>query len=179
VVHVSADPASLEPLLPLVAGELNVKGVRFAESSHELLGWRARPNFKVLGPRLGPLAQDVAAALSQDDGTLAGDLARGLEVRVPVASGEAVALTPQDVELNQQAPEGWAVGSDGSVTVAIDLEVTDELRQEGLVREIVRAVQDLRKAAGLEVADRIILGVEAGPVAGSAVERFRATLAAE
>jgi isoleucyl-tRNA synthetase len=178
-VHVGGDRAWLEPLLPLVAEELNVKGVRFAESAQELSGWRAKPNFKALGPRLGRLVQEVGAALSRDDGTLARELAGGALVRVPVVSGEPVALGPEDVELVQQPREGWAVGSDGTVTVALDLEVTDGLRREGMVREIVRIVQDLRKSAGLEVADRIALGVESDPEVAAAVREFGGHLASE
>jgi isoleucyl-tRNA synthetase len=177
-VHVAGDPRALEPLLSLVADELNVKGVRFAESAEELSGWRAKPNYRVLGPRLGQRVQDVAGTLAGDDGTLAGRLATGETVELSV-DGQVVSLAPGDVELVQQPREGWAVGSDGTVTVALDLDVTDELRREGFVREIVRAVQDLRKAAGLEVADRIVLGLEAGPGVLSTVQAFQANLAAE
>jgi isoleucyl-tRNA synthetase len=177
-VHVAGDPERLEPLLALVADELNVKGVRFAESAEELSGWRAKPNFRVLGPRLGRLVQDLAGRLAADDGTLAGRLAGGETIDLTI-DGQVVSLSPADVELVQQPREGWAVGSDGTVTVALDLDVTDDLRREGLVREIVRTVQDLRKAAGLDVADRIVLGVEAGPAVLAAVHGFEANLAAE
>jgi isoleucyl-tRNA synthetase len=178
-VHITGDPAELEPLLALVAEELNVKGVRFAESAEELSGWRAKPNFRVLGPRLGRGVQQVARVLAQDEGPLAARLAAGETVRVAVDHGELVSLTPGDVELSQQPREGWAVGSDGTVTVALDLEVTEGLRKEGLARELVRAVQDLRKTAGLEVADRIVLGIEAGPEILSALTEHQASVAAE
>ena len=77
VVHYAGDHAAMTPLLDVVADELNVKRVAFAESAEELGGWRAKPNFKALGPTLGPRVKEVATALADDDGTLAGALARG------------------------------------------------------------------------------------------------------
>ena len=162
VVHVPGDARRLGPLLPLVAEELNVKDVGFAESAEELSGWRAKPNFPLLGPKLGRKVQDVAAALERDDGTAASALARGETVTLSDHDGGQISLAPEDVELVQQTRSGWGVASDGAVTVALDLEPDEELRREGLARELIRAVQDLRKSAGLEVSDRIVLGVE-GP----------------
>jgi isoleucyl-tRNA synthetase len=177
-VHVSGDPGRLQPLLALIADELNVKEVRFAESAEELAGWRAKPRFKELGPKLGRRVQSVAGALAADDGSIANQLARGEAVTLEL-DGEAVSLSPADVELVHEPRQGWGVASDGSTTVALDLELDEELRREGLVREIIRAVQDLRKSAGLDVADRIALGIDAGPAVASAVERFESNLAAE
>jgi isoleucyl-tRNA synthetase len=154
-VHVPGSHDILRPLLVTVAEELNVKDVAFVESAESFGRWRARPNFKVLGPRLGDEVKAVAADLSADDGTSAGALARGETVTVA-----GVELGPDDVALTQEVVEGWGVASDGGVTVALDLEITEELRSEGLGRELVRVVQDARKAAGLNVSDRIVLAVE-------------------
>jgi isoleucyl-tRNA synthetase len=161
VVHLPGDPRRLKALLPLVGEELNVKEVGFTETAEELSGWRAKPNFRVLGPKLGKRVQDVAAALGQDDGTLASRLARGETVMVTPEGGDPISLGAEDVELSQRTRSGWGVASDGSITVALDLEPDEALRREGLARELVRAVQDLRKATGLEVSDRIVLGVQA------------------
>jgi isoleucyl-tRNA synthetase len=177
-VHVAGDPDALAPLLSLVAEELNVKGVRFADSAQELSAWRAKPNYRVLGPKLGKLVQDLGKVLARDEGALAGRLATGETVEVSV-DGRVLSVAPGDVELVQQPREGWAVGSDGTVTVALELEVTEDLRREGLVREVVRSVQDLRKSAGLDVTDRIVLGIEAEPEVQTAVREHQATLASE
>jgi isoleucyl-tRNA synthetase len=158
VVHVG-DPDRLAPLLDLVAEELNVREVAFAGSAEELAGWRARPNFRVLGPRLGPAVKQVTAALERDDGSLAGALAAGEAVAVE-AGGDRVRLTPDDVDLAQETRPGWGVASEGGLAVALDLEVTPELRLEGLARDLLRLVQDARKTAGLEVSDRIELALE-------------------
>jgi isoleucyl-tRNA synthetase len=174
VVHHPGDRAALEPLLPLVADELNVKDVVFAGSAEAFGRWRAKPDFRALGPRLGPRVKDLARALSEDDGAIAAALARG-----ETASVAGVELAPDDVELTQETPEGWGVASDGRTTVALELALTPELRREGLAREVVRLVQDARKAAGLEVSDRIALGLESGGELAEALADFGAFVAAE
>jgi isoleucyl-tRNA synthetase len=161
VVHFAGDREALRPLLPLVTDELNVKEVEFAESAQQLAGWRAKPNFRALGPRLGARVQSLAAVLAADDGSVAGRLASGESVTVDVDGGP-VELSPADVDLSQDVREGWGVAAEGGLTVALDLELDDALRREGLARELVRVVQDARKAAGLDVSDRIDLWVD-GP----------------
>ena len=172
VVHHPGDHEALEPLLDLVADELNVKRVAFAESAEAFGRWRAKPNFEVLGPRLGPAVKEVAAALSRDDGSVAAALARGESATIQTASGE-VSLAPDDADLVHETLEGWGVASEGGVTVALELELTPELRREGLARELVRLIQDARKAAGLHVSDRIVLGVSASGEVAEALEAHR------
>jgi len=178
VLHVPGDRSRLRPLLDLMAEELNVRAVRFAESADELAGWRAKPNFKVLGPKLGPRVQEVAAALAADDGSFGEALARGETVSVSLPSGN-VELEPGDVELVRQIQEGWGLASDGPVTVALDLTLDDDLRREGLARELVHHVQALRKTAGLDVSDRIALGVEADGAVAEALASHREWIASE
>jgi isoleucyl-tRNA synthetase len=174
VVHVPGDHDALVPLLPIVAEELNVKALEFAESAEAFGRWRAKPNFRVLGPRLGEAVKDVAAGLAADDGVLASALSRGEPVTVAGAS-----LGPDDVDLVHEVAQGWGVASDLGVTVALDLELTEELRAEGRARELIRVVQDARKAAGLDVSDRIVLGVAADGVVVEALSAHRAMIAAE
>ena len=159
-IHVPGDPRALDPLVDLVAEELNVKEVAFTESTARLATWSAKPNFRALGPRLGPRVKEVARALEGDDGTLAGALAHGESVSVETSEGP-VELSPEEVDLSQETTGGWGVAAEGGLTVALDLEITPELAREGIARELVRLVQDARKAAGLRVSDRIELGVEA------------------
>ncbi len=161
-----------------MADELNVKRIVFAETTKELGRWHAKPDFRALGPVLGPRVKLLAAALEADDGSLAAALARGDDVTVSLADGD-VTLTPDTVDLTQDVREGWGVASDGGVTVALDLALTDELRTEGTARGLIRAVQDARKAAGLDVADRIQLGIQAGPVTSAAIDAHRDVIVAE
>ena len=178
VVHLSSSLEGLEPLLDLVAEELNVHRVVFAESAGSFGRWHAKPNFKALGPTLGARVKEVAAALGADDGSLAGELAMGGTIVVRTSGGD-VSLGPDDVDLSQDVREGWGVASEGGITLALDLHLTDELRREGVARELIRAIQDARKAAGLEISDRIQLGVEAGPVVTDALIEHRDTVAVE
>jgi isoleucyl-tRNA synthetase len=174
VVHLAGDHRGLEPLLNVVADELNVKHVGFAESVREVGRWRAKPNYKALGPRLGGAVKDVASALQADDGSLAETFARGGSAEV-----RGVPLGPDDVDLTQEIREGWGVASEGGLTVALDLELTQDLRREGIARELVRLVQDARKAAGLHVSDRIVVGVETSGEVASALATHREHLASE
>jgi isoleucyl-tRNA synthetase len=170
VVHTGGRRGELDELLDVVAEELNVKRVRVADSAEAFGRWRAKVNFRVLGPRLGPRVKGVASALEADDGSVAGALARGEEVAITIDDGPAIPIGPDDVELAQEVLEGWGVASEAGVTVALELEVTPELRSEGLARELVRLVQDARKAAGLDVSDRIVLGIETRGATAAALE---------
>ena len=178
VVHYPGDHEALLPLLGLVADELNVKRVEFAESAERFGRWRAKPNFKTLGPRLGRRVKDVAAALADDDGAIASRLAHGETISIAVPEGE-IALEPADVDLVQDTVEGWGVAGDGSLTVALELELTPDLRREGLAREVVRLVQDARKTAGLDVSDRIVLGLQADGDLAEALRAHADEIAAE
>jgi isoleucyl-tRNA synthetase len=177
-VHVPPDAGDLTPLADLIAEELNVKSVDLAESPEIVGAWRAKPNYRALGPRLGPGVKEVAVALQNDDGSLAAELAEGRPVRVRTAGGE-VEVEPGDVELSRETMSGWGVAADGGVTVALDLDVTPDLAREGLAREVVRLIQDARKAAGLEVTDRITLALDAGQEIRDALEVHRDWIAGE
>jgi isoleucyl-tRNA synthetase len=178
VVHRAGDHAALSGVLDVVRDELNVKEIGFAGSAEELGRWHAKPNFKILGPRLGPRVKEVARVLAGEDGALANALAHGEDVTVPVADGD-ISLSPADVDLTQEVTEGYGVASDGSVTVALALEMTDELRREGLARELVRLIQDARKAGDLDVSDRIDLGVETTAEVAEALAAHRDDIAGE
>jgi isoleucyl-tRNA synthetase len=179
VVHHAGRRGELDALLDTIADELNVKQVRFADSAQAFGTWRAKPNFKALGPRLGARVQEVARAFASDpDGTLAARLADGDTIEVEVDGG-AVPIGPGDVQLSRDALAGLGVASEGGVTVALELDITPELRREGHARELVRLVQDARKAAGLQVTDRIELGVETADGPAKALAAHRDEIATE
>jgi isoleucyl-tRNA synthetase len=178
VVHLPGAPGELTALLDIVADELNVKEVRFAESTEAFGGWVAKPDFKTLGPRLGRRVQAVAAALAADP-DLAARLADGDAVEVRPDDGPPLSIGPGDVLLTRDVRSGWGVASEAGVTLALDLEVTPDLRLEGLARELVRLVQDARKEAGLQVTDRIVLGIETTDDVVRALEAHRGYVAEE
>jgi isoleucyl-tRNA synthetase len=146
-----------EILRDIVADELNVDEVDTAEELSEVIEFELVPNFATLGPRLGKRVQQLKPALAALDGAAA---AAALEAGEPVTvtlGGEAVELSPDDLQLRVRGQQGFAVSREGGEVVALDLALTDALRHRGLAREVVRLVQDLRKTSGLEVSDRIRL----------------------
>jgi isoleucyl-tRNA synthetase len=145
-------------LRALVSAELNV--VTLEPLSGELVDVTAKANFRALGKRFGKGVQAVAAAVAAAD---AAALAADLRAGTPsvLVDGEAVALSTDEVVVTETPRSGWAVASAGGETVALDLQLTPELRRAGLVRDAVRLVQDARKSSGLEVSDRIELWWEA------------------
>jgi len=180
VVHaggVAGIEHALAPLLDLVAEELNVREVAVVESAETLSGWRAVPNYRALGPRLGKAVQEVARALEGNEEAGAA-LARGERVRLSTTSGE-VEISPEDVELVRESVGGWGVAAEGGLTVGLDLEITPDLAREGLARELVRLIQDARKAAGLAIADRIELGIQASGNVAEALDAFGDSIAGE
>ncbi len=161
-------PGSPSILSEVVAAELNVDAVVEADELGELgevLSLELVPNFRVLGPRLGEAAKEVRAALAAiDAGAAAAALEAGQAVTVELPTGP-VALGPDEVEVRVRGQAGFAVSRQGGAVVALDLTLDDDLRRRGLVREVVRHVQDLRKERGLDVSDRIHLwltGVDPG-----------------
>jgi isoleucyl-tRNA synthetase len=116
--------------------------------------------------------------LEADDGSLAAALAGGDRVTVEAADGR-VDLGPEDVDLSQETEVGWGMASEGGLTVALGLDVTPELREEGLARDLLRVVQDARKAAGLDISDRIELAVATEGEPARALDRHRAWLGGE
>jgi isoleucyl-tRNA synthetase len=170
-------------LLDLVAAELNVKQVGFAERDAGLVAFRLVPNFRALGPRFGKDAPAVAQALRALDGeqaaAAAARLRAGERVTVWAHGAGEVDVGPEEASVAEEPVTGWRVARDGAYSVALDLEITPELRREGLARELVRAVQDLRKSAGLAVSDRIELAVAAGGEVAAAVDAHQDYLRGE
>jgi isoleucyl-tRNA synthetase len=170
-------------LLELVAAELNVKEVGFAEGEAGLVAYRLAPNFRALGPRFGRDAQAVAGALRSAPAEVSAELAprlrAGARVELAVDGLGTVELGTEEAQVVEEPVTGWRVVRDGPTAVALDLEVSPELRLEGLARDLVRAVQDLRKAAGLAVDDRIELAVKAEGEVAAAVEAHRDYLLGE
>jgi isoleucyl-tRNA synthetase len=180
LVHGSGSHGRLDPLVETIADELNVKTVRFADTAGAFGRWRAKADFPTLGPRLGRRVQDVARVLADDAGSeLAARLASGEAVQLDLGDGVTVSIGPGDVHLSREVRAGLGVASEAGVTVALELEVTPELRREGTARELVRLAQDARKAAGLEVTDRIELGIEAEGGPAEALAAHRDEIAAE
>jgi isoleucyl-tRNA synthetase len=161
-----------DDLLEILRDELNVRRVEFMHRAEELVTFSARPNFRALGARHGKRTPRVAEAIRALTSPELAPFVRGEPLEVEV-DGERVAVAPEELEVVQQAQGELAVQAEGGYTVALDPALTPELRAEGLARELVNRVQRLRKDAGLEVSDRIRLGVEAGEELRGALQAHR------
>jgi isoleucyl-tRNA synthetase len=168
-----------EDLRAQVGEELNVLEVGALADAGELVDHGAKANFRSLGRRFGQRTPAVAAAVAAADaGALAAALAGGGTATVTV-DGEPIALTAEEVVVTETPRTGWSVAAAGGETVALDLEVTPALRRAGLAREVVRLVQEARKASGFEVSDRIEVWWQASGETAQAVEEHAALLADE
>jgi len=157
IVAAGAEREAIERLSGTVLEELNVKALRYVTQADELGSYDVRPNYRSLGPRFGRLMPQVAAAVAAlDPAHVAGALRDGGRVGVNV-DGHDHELDADDLLLALKPLEGYQLEREGSHAVALELELDDELRREGMAREIVHAVQNARKAAGLQVEDRIDL----------------------
>jgi isoleucyl-tRNA synthetase len=154
-----------DDVLGEIATELNVKALEDVDTLSGLLSWTVIPNFRALGPRLGPRVNEIKQALADADGSA---LQRQLEAEgwVEIA-GER--LSADEVEVRAVRHESFALAEDSGWAVALDLTLTDDLRAEGLARELVRAVNDLRKEQGFEIADRIQVVLAGDPAIADVV----------
>jgi isoleucyl-tRNA synthetase len=163
IVATDRERDQIERLSDLVARELNVKRLEFVAEEAELVSYAVKPNYRSLGPRFGKLMPQAAAAVqSLDPGAVAEAVAGERKVGIQV-NGADHELEPDDVTLVLQPLDGYQVEAESGRAVAMALELDDELRREGLAREVVHAVQNARKEAGLEVTDRIELRLGGDP----------------
>jgi isoleucyl-tRNA synthetase len=179
VVADGAERAAIEGLAEVVRAELNVRGVRFVAAADELGTYELKANYRTLGPRFGPEMPLVAAAIAAlDPAHVAAELRDGGEIGIAV-KGREHTLTSEDVLLTLRAPDGYSVEREGTHAVALDLHIDADLRGEGLAREIVHAVQNARKTAGLQVEDRIELALDGDAAVLDAARAHRDRIARE
>src|SRR3954465_2146807 len=157
VVAADRERDAIERLGDIVADELNVKDLRFVERADELGSYEVKPNYRTLGPRFGKQMPQVAAAVGAlDPAHVAGALREERPIGINIEGSEHQ-LHGEDLLLAMKPLEGYQVEREGAHAVALELALDEELHQEGLAREVVRAVQETRKRAGLDVSDRIAL----------------------
>jgi isoleucyl-tRNA synthetase len=154
---------AVEELADVLGDEMNTYELEFAEEAGDLVKVTLRPNYRTAGPELGanvrPFAQALEALDTSAIAEMAATLEQGLEVDVDLPSGQTVRVGPEHIEIRREPAEGTAFAYEPPFGVSLDLEISAELRREGLVREFVHAVQVVRRDAGLEVTDRVDLTV--------------------
>ena len=168
--------ARLEAVKDLILTEVNVKEMEFVEDTTGIITKKIKPNFKTLGKVYGPRMKEIAAAFGTlDQATITAIQnaeAAGAAYTLALPGGEVV-LNPGDCQISSEDMPGWLVASEGALTVALDVELTEELRQEGVARELVNRIQNLRKTTGFEVTDRIDTVIYAdAPEIASALASF-------
>ena len=168
--------AALEAVKGIILGEINVKEMEFISDTSGFMTLKIKPNFKVLGKTYGARMKEIAAAFGSLEQPVIAAIQKaesaGETYTLSLPGGDVV-LNPGDYAISSEDVPGWLVASEGTLTVALDVEVTPELRCEGLARELVNRIQNLRKASGFEVTDRIETAVYAAdPALADALAAF-------
>ena len=153
------DKLDIEAVSDLIISEVNVKEVELLEDASGILIKNIKPNFKVLGPKYGKDMRFVGQAINSLSNEHIETIERDGSLMIEV-NGKMVSLLLEEVEIATQDIEGWLVANQGNLTVALDVSITEELKNEGIARELVNRIQNLRKESGLEVTDKIILYVK-------------------
>lgn len=168
----------LKEMVEIISEELNVKDVLFRDNEEELVEYSAKANFKVLGKQLGPNMKTAATAIAELKPREIQSLMEGATLSLDLSFG-ALDLTKESVVVQRNEKENMKVLNEGSLTVALDSELSEELIQEGIVRDIVRFVQNMRKDKDLYVSDRIVLLISGSEKLQKAVEAFQDYLSEE
>ena len=146
--------AAVEAVQDIILNEVNVKELKFADSGSNILVKKVKPDFKKLGPRYGKVMKALAAAIQAMTQEEIATFERDGSFTFPI-DGNACTVVTDDVEIISEDIPGWLVANEGRLTIALDITVTDELRREGLARELVNRLQNMRKSSGLEITDHI------------------------
>ena len=157
------DPAMgrhIEAVRPLIMNEVNVKRIELVAETAGLITKRIKPNFKTLGPKYGKYMKQIAALTAAFTQEQIAAVESAPETTLDLG-GERITVTAADFEITSEDMPGWLVTSEGKLTVALDITVTDDLRREGVARELINRIQNIRKDSGFEVTDRIRVEIEA------------------
>ena len=166
----------VEQVKALICSELNIKDIEFLAADNNLLVKSIKPNFKTLGPRYGKIMKSIAATVTAFSQQQINELEANGRCELTI-DGQPVELLLSDVEIATQDIPGWVVANEGSLTVALDITLTQDLVDEGIARELVNRIQNIRKE-GFDVTDRIAVTLESGQW-DAAVERHREYICSE
>nr|WP_319401188.1 isoleucine--tRNA ligase [uncultured Carboxylicivirga sp.] len=168
----------LEAIKSLVLTEVNVKEMEFLKDASGVLVKKIKPNFKTLGPKYGKMMKAISGAINalgqEEIAIFEKEEQYSLEL-----DGQKVVLSIEDVEIMSEDIPGWLVANEGKLTVALDIEVTEELREEGIAREFVNRIQNLRKDSGFDVTDKIKLSIQKNDAINVAIEKHAEYIGAQ
>jgi isoleucyl-tRNA synthetase len=159
----------LKDVEDLILSEVNVKEVEYLEDTTGVLVKSIKPDFKALGPRYGKMMKQIAAAVNaftqEDIARIEQDEKYMIDI-----DGQEVEILLTDVDIITQDIPGWLISSMGNLTVALDITITPELEQEGLARDLINRIQNIRKDKGFEVTDKILLKIEKNTQISDAIQ---------
>ena len=164
--------ARLESMKPLILSEVNVKELKFVENDRDILVKKVKCNFKKLGPKFGGKMGEVSAAIAALSQDAIAELEHNGSYALQLASGVEAVVEAADVEILSEDIPGWLVANDGRLTVALDVVVSEELRREGIARELVNRIQNIRKNSGFEITDKITVYLSKNSQTDDAVKEY-------
>jgi isoleucyl-tRNA synthetase len=161
-----------EAVAHIILAEVNVKEVEFLTETAGIISKKIKSNFKALGPKYGKMMKQIAGAVNQlgQDAISAFESAGEYEI---AAGDQTIVLTLEDVEIQTEDIPGWTVATEGHMTIALDIALTEELKQEGIAREFINKIQNLRKDSDFEVTDRIKLSIAKHVGFNDAIENYK------
>ena len=159
---------NIESVEQLILNEVNVKELLFVDSANEMLVKKVKPDFKKLGPRYGKIMKQLAVKIQEMENSDINKLESNGFYILNV-SGEEVEIGLDDVEIISEDIPGWLVGNEGRLTVALDITISDELRKEGIARELVNRIQNIRKAKDFEITDRVKIKITSNSITNEAI----------
>ena len=168
--------ARIEAASVLIMNEVNVKQVELIDETAGIITKRIKPNFKTLGPKYGKQMKQIAALTATFTQEQIAAIESAPETVLDLGT-ERIAVTPADFEIAPEEMPGWLMASEGALTVALDITVTDELRAEGVARELINRIQNIRKESGFEVTDRIRVEIERTDLTAEALDRWAGYIA--
>jgi isoleucyl-tRNA synthetase len=151
--------AEIEAVSDLIKAEVNVKEIELLDDASGVLVKQIKPNFKALGPRFGKDMGLISSEIQKFSQEQINEIDAKGELSL-VISGKSIILTSQDVEISSQDIPGWLVANSNGITVALDITISEELKQEGIARELVNRIQNIRKDSGFEVTDKIKVQIQ-------------------
>lgn len=163
-----AQKRNIQAIETLILNEVNVKELKFVDSANEMLVKRVKPDFKKLGPRYGKIMKQLALRIQGMEKSEIIELEKSGSVMLSVDGQEAL-ITTDDVEILSEDIPGWLVGNEGRLTVALDITLSDVLQKEGVARELVNRIQNLRKAKNFDITDRITIKLSSSPAFDAAI----------
>ena len=161
----------LEAVKSLIMNEVNIKEIDFVEGASDILVKKVKCNFKIMGKKFGPLMKQVAAAVTSLSQAQIGELEANGKLTLDL-NGTPAEIEAGEVEIFSEDIPGWVVANEGTLTVALDTVVTDELRREGIARELVSKIQNIRKGSGFEITDKINVTVAKNDSTNDAITEY-------